>query len=417
MKKMHSLIWKGTFLLALGLYFFPASAQVTFKKITLSKVYIGEGVSVGDFNKDGHADVAAGPYLWLGPEFTTRYRIGPKGDTIYPITTYAHYDNTIRPADINNDGWLDVPVQMGLRNFTWLENPGKGKTGQLWEEHSLGAGMGGESAQFYPLFQDNKNVLVANDNFKDGFFGPLSWSEFDNSKGKWTWHIVSQKKYKANSHGIGVGDINGDGRKDIVVIDGWYEQPASLKGDPLWKYHPYLFSFNPYHSRENLGGSMMFVDDLNGDGKADVVSALESHGWGLAWFEQIKQGDSITFKVRMIMGNDKEKAKYGVAFSQLHSLGYVDIDGDGLKDIVTGKRYYAHNGVPDKDPEPNGAPVLYWFKQTRTSKGTTFVPHLIDSTVGSGTSMEEQKDMDGDGRPDIVTSSKKGTYIFLTRGH
>lgn len=417
MKKTHSLIWKGIFLLALGLYFFPASAQVTFKKITLSKVYIGEGVSVGDFNKDGHLDVNAGPYLWLGPDFTTRDRIGPKGDTIYPITTYAHYDNTIRPADVNGDGWLDIPVQMGLRSFTWLENPGKGKTGQLWKENSLGAGMGGESAQFYPLFQDNKNVLIAYDNFKDGFYGPLSWSEFDKSKGKWTWHIVSTKKYKANSHGIGVGDINGDGRKDIVVIDGWYEQPASLTGDPIWKYHPYLFSFNPYHSRENLGGSMMFVDDLNGDGKADVVSALESHGWGLAWFEQVDQGDSITFKVHMIMGNDKEKAKYGVAFSQLHSLGYVDIDGDGLKDIVTGKRYYAHNGVPDKDPEPNGAPVLYWFKQTRTSKGTTFVPHLIDSTVGSGTSMEEQRDLDGDGRPDIVTSSKKGTYIFLTRGH
>lgn len=133
---------KGIFLSVLGLYFFPGSAQITFKKITLSDVFVGEGVSVGDFNKDGHLDVAAGPFLWMGPDFTTRYRIGPNGDESYPTNKYAYYDNTIRPYDVNNDGWLDIPVQMGLRNFTWLENPGKGKQGQLWKEHSLGAGMG-----------------------------------------------------------------------------------------------------------------------------------------------------------------------------------------------------------------------------------------------------------------------------------
>jgi hypothetical protein len=415
MKKLHLIIVRGILFSLLVILFSPAYAQVTFKKITLSDKFVGEGPSVGDFNKDGHLDVAAGPFLWMGPNFTTRYKIGPNGADTFAITQYAYYYVQLRPYDVNNDGWLDIPFQRNLQTFMWLENPGPGKEGQVWKENTLGNGMGGESAQFVPLFNDKENVLISGYNFNDRNQGPLSWSQFDKAQNKYVWHIISEKKYRHNSHGLGIGDVNGDKRNDIIVRDGWYEQPASIAGDPLWKYHPYLFSFDPYKSRENLGGSHIFVDDVDKDGDGDVIAALEGHGWGLAWYEQIKQADTITFIPHMIMGSDKEKDLYGgVAFSQLHSLGYVDVDGDGLKDIVTGKRYYAHVNV---DPDGDGPAVLYWFKQTRKGRKTSFVPMLIDSGAGSGSSMEEQKDIDGDGHPDIVTSSKKGTYIFLTRGY
>lgn len=415
MKRLHLIIVKGILFSLLVILFSPVYAQVSFKKITLSDKFVGEGPSVGDFNKDGHLDVAAGPFLWMGPNFTTRYKIGPNGADTFAITQYAYYYVQLRPYDVNNDGWLDIPFQRNLQTFMWLENPGAGKEGELWKEHTLGNGMGGESAQFVPLFSDKENVLISGHNFNDRNRGPLSWSQFDKSQNKYVWHIISEKKYMHNSHGLGIGDVNGDKRNDIICRDGWYEQPASIAGDPLWKYHPYLFSFDPYKSRENLGGSHIFTDDVDKDGDADVIAALEGHGWGLAWYEQIKQADTITFIPHMIMGNDKEKDLYGgVAFSQLHSLGYVDVDGDGLKDIVTGKRYYAHVNI---DPDGDGPAVLYWFKQTRKGRKTSFVPMLIDSGAGSGSSMEEQKDMDGDGHPDIVTSSKKGTYIFLTRGY
>lgn len=415
MKKLQLITLKGICFSLFLILFSPAYAQVKFKKITLSNEFVGEGVSVGDFNKDGHPDVAAGCFLWYGPDFTKKVRVGPNGKETYPLGEYAYYYVQLRPYDVNNDGWLDITFQRNLQTFMWLENPGAEKQGELWKEHSLGNGMGGESAQFVPLFKNKEHVLIAGYNFNDRNEGPLAWSEFDKAQNKYVWHIISQKKYKHNSHGLGVGDVNGDGRNDIVVRDGWYEQPASIAGDPLWKYHPYLFSFDPYKSRENLGGSNMFVDDVDGDGDGDVIGALEGHGWGLAWYEQIKDADSITFIPHMIMGTNEEKKFYnGVGFSQLHSLGYVDVDGDGRKDIVAGKRYKAHNG---RDPDTDGAPVLYWFKQTRKKNKTSFIPKLIDSEAGSGSSMEEQRDMDGDGHPDIVTSSKKGTYVFLTRGY
>ena len=55
--------------------------------------------------------------------------------------------------------------------------------------------------------------------------------------------------------------------------------------------------------------------------------------------------------------------------------------------------------------------------QKKDTAARALVPMLIDSSAGSGSSMEEQKGINGDGHRDIVTSSKKGTYIFLTSGY
>ncbi len=392
--------------MALGLGGMNANAQgnkITFERINLTKENVGEGVTVADFDKDGHVDVAAGPYLWKGPGFTQKIKYSSAG---------RHYMN-IRAVDVNNDGWLDIPYQEALKDGFWLENPGAGKQDGIWQKRTFPT-MGGETAQFWPLFTDKADVLLCL-YMPNGTSGPLSWSRYEESQKKWVYRIISSKQYPRNSHGLGMGDINGDGRNDILAPDGWYEQPASLTGDPLWKFHPFGQNFNPYSRDPEIQGAHMHVDDLTGNGKADFVASLNGHGWGLSWFEQIETAGKISFKQHMIMGNRAEAGKYGMAFSQAHSLEFADINGDGLKDIVSGKRYLAHVNGSDPEGGADSEAVLYWFEQKRTASGTVFIPHLISNDAGSGCSLE-LVDLDKDGNLDIIVSSKKGANIFLTRG-
>ena len=116
-----------------------------------------------------------------------------------------------------------------------------------------------------------------------------------------------------------------------------------------------------------VGSAQMFAYDVNGDGLNDVITSLAAHGYGLAWYEQVREDGASSFKPHIFMNKEPRENKYGVKFTQIHALDLVDMDGDGLKDIVTGKRFWAHG--PEGDPEPNAPAVLYWFRLTRPGGG------------------------------------------------
>jgi hypothetical protein len=88
------------------------------------------------------------------------------------------------------------------------------------------------------------------------------------------------------------------------------------------------------------------------------------------------------------------------------------MDGDGLMDIVTGKRFWAH-GKNGPDPESDGAPaVLYWFRLVRPSKGhAEYIPYLIDDDSGVGTQVTAGF-VSNPKYPDVVVGNKKGVFVF-----
>ncbi len=393
----------------------------TFKKIQLSDQFWSEGASCGDFNHDGKMDIVSGPFWYEGPDFKIRHEYSSatesfkkkKADGTEEIisgfegalgTNNTYSKNFIAfTYDFNGDGWVDILI-LGFpgEQSWWFENP-KGQKGH-WPRHTALDVTDNESPTFGDLTGDNKPEIICS---SGGFLG-YAEPDWKNPTNKFVFHPISpNNKYHKFTHGLGYGDINGDGRKDILDKESWWEQPASLKGDPVWKQHKFPFA-------PGMGGAQMYVYDVNGDGLNDVVTSLAAHGYGLAWYEQLNLQDEfgvIQFKQHLILNPEAKPNDYGISFSQLHAVDLADMDGDGLKDIVTGKRFWAHGN--HGDPESDAPGVLYWFKLVRNKDMTvSFIPHLVDNDSGIGTQVLAA-DVNGDKLPDIVVGNKKGTFVHL----
>jgi hypothetical protein len=357
-----------------------ARAEVRFEKRWLSGIFYGEGANFGDFNKDGKLDVVSGPYLYDGPDFTTK-------------------------RDFNKDGYADVLIIgfPGAETY-WYENPGEKKDAGHWKQHLALKVTDNESPALANLVGDETPELLC---MSGGYAGHAAPDPADPTR-PWTFHPVTPKgDYQRFTHGIGAGDVNGDGKLDLLEKNGWWEQPASLDGSggAEWKKHEVKFS--------GPGSAQMYAYDVDGDGDNDVITSLAAHGYGLAWYEQVKSADGQAgFKQHLILSPKPEEKINDVQFSQLHAVELVDMDGDGLKDILTGKRYWAHG--PQGDPDPEGAPVLYWFKLARDGGQVKFVPQKIDDKSGVGTQVSAA-DVNGDKKPDVVVGNKRGTMLFLSK--
>jgi hypothetical protein len=151
----------------------------------------------------------------------------------------------------------------------------------------------------------------------------------------------------------------------------------------------------------------MYAYDVDDDGDNDVITSLAAHEYGLAWHEQTPQG----FKQHLIMGDRPGLNKYGVCFSELHSVQLADMDGDGLRDIVTGKTFWSHH---TKAPGWDAGAVVYWFKLVRGKDGVDWLPMQADGESGIGRQVIV-KDVNGDKLPDILAGGMKGAHVLLHR--
>jgi len=359
------------------------SSKVSFKKHVVSSVFVSEGAATGDVNNDGRMDILAGNYWYEAPDWK-RHLL--HADTLNPVkgysTTFLNFC-----LDVNNDGWADlIKFDVPGGPCTWYENP-KGKN-TLWKGYTILSSAGIETPAFVDVDLDGRKDLICNDTFAK----QVIWLKAPVRKGDTLWqrYVISRDPGRGThryTHGLGWGDVNRDGKKDVVIRTGWWESPADVKQSD-WTFHP-----------ANLGAECanMFVLDTDEDGDEDIVSS-SAHDYGIWWYEQQKNGQGeptwITHEISKL-------------FSQSHAMAMADINGDGHPDLITGKRYFAHN---EKDPGAFEPAVLYWFEFI-PGKAPQWIPHEVDNNSGIGNSFVVG-DMNKDGLLDIVISNKKGVFFF-----
>jgi hypothetical protein len=365
-------------------------------------MYYSWGADAADFNRDGFMDVVAGPYIFFGPDFTNHKEIYP-AIALAPSKEFPR-TNAQFTFDFNNDGWPDVlNSPFGATLYINPKNESR-----RWRSHTILPSVQSEITDLVDIDRDGIPELVY------AAEGSLRYAKPDKADPTKPWkeYDVSEKGYGL-AHGIGTGDINGDGRLDILNPFGWWEQPLTLSAGVLWKYHP--VAFGRYgHRSTNIGGTLMAVYDVNGDDLNDVVTNLNVHGFGLAWYEQRRDvNKQITFIQHMISDDYSTKNVGDVTFSQAHGATFVDIDQDGIPDYVVGKRNFSHLDNM-YDPDSYGPPVLYWYRTVRNPAapgGAEFVPELIHNRSGAGSEITAV-DLNKDGAMDLITSTNNGTFIY-----
>ncbi len=391
----------------------------------LTDLFYSEAIAAGDLNRDGLDEVVAGPFYYAGPDYQVAREIFPP-TTVNPggPAEHGNYTNCFlaHVHDFTGDGWPDVLIIMGfgpMPSFSayLFVNP----RGELrhWDNYKVLASVDAETTNLADVDGDGRLELITAQGGQVGYAKP----DTSDATKPWTFVPVSEKG-SWGPHGFGVGDVNGDGRMEILHASGWWEQSASGP-KALWKFHS--ASFGATQGEWFLrGGAGIFVYDVNGDGVPDVISSLNAHGPGLAWFEQQRdsQGNS-TWKRHLIMGDpavplaerkDWEETDKSVAFTELHALDLADLDGDGLPCLVTGKRWWSHGYIYDENQIDNAA-VLYRFKLVRKpGGGVEWTPRLIHNASGVGTQILA-KDINKDGKIEILTTARKGTFVFFnTKG-
>jgi hypothetical protein len=364
----------------------------------ISKLFHGEGGTLADLDADGHCDVVSGYQVFFGPDFQQTAKLFDSNP--YNINGYSEYFFDFH-YDIDADGDQDILV-VGFPGAAshWYRNPGKDAARRgRWERFTVLEVTDNESPMFEDITGDGRPELLC---CNGGHFGYAEIPE--NPSTAWTFQAVSESgPYQRFTHGIGFGDVNDDGFKDMLSKDGWWQNPGrggSNLPSKSWEFHPAAFS--------GPGGAQMHAVDLDGDGVTEVITSLAAHAYGLAVYKKTKGDSDYRWDRIDVMTDRIENSPTGLAISQLHAVAVADIDGDGKLDIVTGKRFWAHNG---NDPGENELPMLVWFKPIAVSGGLKFEPHVIDQDSGVGTQVTVE-DADGDGKLDILCSSKRGVVLM-----
>ncbi|MBN2450982.1 MAG: VCBS repeat-containing protein [Lentisphaeria bacterium] len=349
-----------------------------------------EAAGVFDVDGDGVLDIASGAFWYQGPDFRGKHFMGPV------MASGEYYDDfSTLPLDVNGDGRLDIVTGGWWGNtLRWRENPADPT--KPWTEHVIGETGNVETARAWDIDGCGVPEILANTPGRQDVSVFKLRTQDGRGTGVFERLVVHRfPDGQRQGHGLGCGDIAGNGRMDIVLAGGWLECPVRPWTE-AWTWHPEI--------RLDWHGASVpiLVVDVNGDGLNDLIVG-NGHGYGLTWYEQRRQGGSRQWLAHPI---DPFNAQY-------HDMLWVDIDGDGACELVTGKRHRAHCGHEAGEWDDLG---VYYFKWT----GSGFAKQIIDyGPIGEGKGCGIQfalADLRGTGRLDLVAPGKDGLYVYFNEG-
>jgi hypothetical protein len=368
-----------------------------------------ECASVLDVDNDGDLDITAGRNWYEAPNWIKHEDFRQGAETNGPETD----NNSEFAMDVNRDGKVDVVSSgwMRMKGAFWYENPGQKEA--TWKGTRFHSARSMEGVIHGDIDGDGDDDILCNHWSLVSGQG-MTWLE---SIDRAPWLVEHVIGTDGETHGNGLGDINGDGRTDIVTPVGWYEGPQKPTEQP-WEFHAdYQFQ----KLQHDQGGSRaashpMLVHDVNEDGMNDIIIGA-AHDYGLAWLEQsVDAAGQRTFTQHWI---EKD-------FGQFHTMALGDLNGDGKPDLVTGKRLFAHHGNDVSAFDPLYA---FWYD----IQGGTFQRHLLsynhlpwypenfrrnpppNFVVAVGMKVNIA-DMDADGKNDVIIAGKGGLYVFYNKG-
>jgi hypothetical protein len=336
--------------------------------------------AIVDIDGDGHPDLWWSCYAFLSDKaaydrqkdlYQMAWYKGPDFKQMFRMHRgVTHGGNW---CDINGDGRMDLVTGLAIESHdpVWLENPGDCERASDWPMHLIHHGeIDPDMILFGDLDKDGRKDIVVQ-SFRNDVHVLLAPA--DPIGGKWEVFHVGHSDHPRT--GASIGDLDGDGDLDIVWGHGWLENP----GDPRlpWKDHV----IDPQFGYD----AQSVVVDLDKDGRPDVVLASEEGFDGVAWYSW--DGVQNTWLRHQIA-----PAK---SYSGLHSLRIADFDGDGDMDIFTAEM--AMSGYIAQEPPHK---VAVW--ENVDIRKNQWREHILAQT---GSHNARVGDINGDGLPDVIGSN------------